>query len=210
MTWDPHLMPRALATCFATLVACALVPGAAGASVSLSSVSLTPSTTQAGGHPDVTIDTVFGLNPDTDDVKSVRVVLPQGLVGNPQAADACSEASFRADACPAGSKVGTTTASAVVTVPPGVDMPQDVPGDVYSLQPRGSEPARLGVVLRPQAVNLVSLPKIFLESAVTSDARLRNEVRRVPLLGTDWIVFNTYRSPFGSTARVTAACAIAS
>src|SRR2546423_1301705 len=135
-------MPRALAISLAALVACTVLPGSAAAAVSLPTVSLEPSTTQAGGHPDATVDTTFALNPDTDDVKSVRVVLPQGLVGDPKAADACSETDFRADACPAGSKIGTTTTSAIVTVVPGlVDVPQDVPGDVYSLQPQGGEVA---------------------------------------------------------------------
>src|SRR5205807_495802 len=88
MTWDPHLMPRAFATCFATVVVCALLPAAAGASVSLSSVSIQPTTTQAGGHPNVTIDTVFGLNPDTDDVKSVRVFLPKIFLESAVTSDA--------------------------------------------------------------------------------------------------------------------------
>jgi hypothetical protein len=115
----------------------------------------------------VTVDVAFGLNPSSDDVKAVAVVLPQGLVGDPNAADRCSLANFNADTCPASSKVGTTSASVTATVIPAVlEIPQDAPGDVYNLQPQGGEPARLGVVLRPRAVNAVDLPKVFLQSTV--------------------------------------------
>jgi hypothetical protein len=152
----------------ACLAACLLVvvaPAAASASAQLTNVKLTPSTTQAGGHPNVTVDLAFSLNPSTDDVKSVGVVLPQGLVGNPSAADRCSEAKFKADQCPDGSKVGTQTAEAEATVL-GVPMQQTVPGDVYNLTPHAGEPARLGVVLRPTGGS-----PVFLESAVTVGPR---------------------------------------
>jgi hypothetical protein len=38
--------------------------------VSVTSFSVTPSTTQAGGDPDLVVDTSLASNPDTDDVKS--------------------------------------------------------------------------------------------------------------------------------------------
>jgi hypothetical protein len=142
------------------LVTGLLGPGSAQAAVTIDSASIQPSTTQAGSHPSVTLDFKFSEAPDSDDLKSLEVVLPQGLVGNPHAADRCSSASFHADSCPAGSRIGTTTVSAVATIVPGVDIPQDSDGDVYNLQPQGNEPARLGVVVRPQA----PAPKVFLES----------------------------------------------
>src|SRR5690349_10505786 len=77
------------------------IPASASASVSITSFKVTPSTTQAGAHPDLTIDTGFSLDPTSDDVKSVGVLLPQGLVGDPNAADRCSAAMFAADTCPA-------------------------------------------------------------------------------------------------------------
>src|SRR5215218_891777 len=141
-----------------------VLPSPAAASVSVNSFKLTASTTQAGGHPDVTVDVAFGLNPSSDDVKALGVVLPQGLVGDPNAADRCSIANFTADRCPASSKVGTTSASVTATVVPVVlEVPQEAPGDVYNLQTQGGEPARLGVVLRPRALNAADLPKVFLQ-----------------------------------------------
>jgi hypothetical protein len=149
------------------VLCCLALPASASASVSITSFKVTPSTTQAGAHPDVTVDTAFDLNPTSDDVKSVGVVLPQGLVGDPNAADRCSAAAFAADNCPATSKVGTTTASVIATVAL-VEMPQDAPGDVYSLQPKSGEPARLGIVLRPAAAGAIPLGKVFLQSGVTT------------------------------------------
>jgi hypothetical protein len=144
------------------LLAVAL-PASASASVSVTSFKVTPSTTQAGAHPDLTVDTSFSLDPTSDDVKSVGVLLPQGLVGDPNAADRCSASAFAADNCPASTKVGTTTASVTATVVL-LEVPQTVTGDVYSLQTQGDEAARLGVVLRP---SLPGAEKVFLQSPVT-------------------------------------------
>ena len=104
---------RAVRLPLVCLTACLLAvaaPAAASASAQLTNVKLTPSTTQAGAHPDVTVDLAFSVS-SGDDVKSVAVVLPQGLVGDPSAADRCTEAKFKDDACPAGSQVGTQTAT---------------------------------------------------------------------------------------------------
>ena len=156
-------MRTPLAALAVLLAAAFFLPAAASASVSVTSFKVTPSTTQAGAHPDLTIDTSFALSPTSDDVKSVAVLLPQGLVGDPNAADRCSAAAFAADNCPATSRVGTTKASVTATIAL-VEVPQDVSGDVYNLQPQGGEAARLGVVLRP---SLPGAAKVFLQSPVT-------------------------------------------
>ncbi|HKP89353.1 MAG TPA: hypothetical protein VJT75_05205 [Thermoleophilaceae bacterium] len=147
--------------CSATLLALAALPGTAGAAVTVTDAKIQPSTTAAGAHPNLTIDLSFGQSPTTDDLRDVTVILPQGLVGNPKAADRCSQASFQADTCPAATKVGTTVVTAIPTVI--VDGPaQESPGDVYNLAPTGGEPGRLGVVVRP---TLPGASKIFLQSA---------------------------------------------
>ncbi len=141
-------------------------PGGAAAAVSISQADLKSSTTQAAAHPDVTIATSFGGLGDSssgDDVKSVRVVLPQGLLGDPSAAARCSAADFAADACADDTHVGTTSVSTTAKVLL-VDVPISADGDVYNLVPSGSEPARLGVVLRPLGG---LLGKIFLQAPVT-------------------------------------------
>jgi hypothetical protein len=165
--WNSLLVLRAPARpllAFLALAAASLVPATAQAAVSITSVQLQPSTTAAGAHPDLTIDTKFDENPQSDDVKSLGVVLPQGLIANPASADRCNQSDFGADSCPAGSKVGSAQVSEVVTVA-GVDMPMTASGDVYVLDPQGSEPARLGLVARSSGA--VPLPKVFLQSGVT-------------------------------------------
>lgn len=147
----------------AVLAALAALPASAQATITITDAKIQPSTTAAGAHPNLTVDLSFDESPATDDLKDLEVTLPQGLVGNPKAADRCSEANFHADSCPASTKVGTTTVTAVPTIV--VDLPpQDSAGDVYNLQPQGSEPARLGVVVRP---SFPGASKLFLESAAT-------------------------------------------
>lgn len=90
----------------------------------LQSVSATTSTTQAGAHPDVTID--FNLKtdpasePDTNGnrqpyarLRSVKVDLPPGLVGNPNAVPKCTVEQFASfntggEGCPQDTQVGIT------------------------------------------------------------------------------------------------------
>jgi hypothetical protein len=142
-------------------MAAATFPAAASAAVSVTSFSVAPSSTQAGGHPNLVVDTSLASNPNTDDIKSLNVVLPQGLVGDPRSAGRCSQSAFLGDACPADSKVGITTVTATV-----LGLPQDSAGDVYSLTPLGSEPARLGILVRPTLLGS-PLQKLFLQSPVT-------------------------------------------
>ncbi|HEV7460816.1 MAG TPA: hypothetical protein VGN78_09790 [Solirubrobacteraceae bacterium] len=130
--------------------------------MTVTNFSVTPSSTQAGGHPNLVVDTSLASNPDTDDIKSLNVILPQGLVGDPRSAGRCSQSSFGADACPADSKVGVSTVTATVL---GSSM--DSPGEVYSLAPLGAEPARLGIIVRPTLLGS-PLQKIFLQSPVTT------------------------------------------
>ena len=130
----------------------ALAPSAEAA-VSVTSFDVRPSTTRAGGHPDLAITTEFASSPSSDDVKDVTVRLAPGLVGNPLAAERCAGSAFAADACPAGSRVGSVSVTAQLIAP------LVSTGDVYDLRPSGSEPARLGIVLRPPL-----LPKIFLQA----------------------------------------------
>jgi hypothetical protein len=144
-------------------VALAVLPATAHATVTITDAKIQPSTAAAGAHPDLTVDLSFGESPATDDLKDLTVVLPQGLVGNPKAADRCSQSDFQADACPAASRVGTTTVTTAPTI--GIELPpQDSSGDVYNLVPQGGEPGRLGVIVRP---SFPGASKLFLQSGVT-------------------------------------------
>jgi hypothetical protein len=101
--------------------------------------SALPSTTQAGGHPDVEID--FGVpnrirladpNPcDCEDAKNSTVEFPAGFIGNPHAAPQCSMAEFATDSCPIDSQVGIVHVGVSDRV--GGDIPFD--SAVYNLVP---------------------------------------------------------------------------
>jgi hypothetical protein len=149
---------RSLWLAIAVATAALLAAAPAQASVTVSAFSAEPTTTQAGGHPDLTLTTDFAASPDTDDVRDVTVRLAPGLIGDPSGAGRCSQAQFEADACPADSKVGSTEVTAVAL------LELTSSGDVYNLEPAGSEPARLGIMVRP--VVIVPLEKLPLVAPV--------------------------------------------
>jgi hypothetical protein len=132
------------------IVACVIAllagVGSAQASVTITSFTTTPSTTLAGGHPDLTVQTSFSYSDSTDDLKSLQVYFPAGLLGNPSVVSQCSSAQLQSDTCPAGSKIGSVTVTATAI---GIPLPVTAPGDVYVVTPTGSEPARIGMVVRP-------------------------------------------------------------
>lgn len=119
----------------------------AAARVEVSGLAASFSSLQAGGSPDLQLTIDLASNPASDDPRDLVITLPQGLVANPLAAQRCPVADFKADACPAGAKVGSTTVRARVEALLGAEVTAN--GDVYNLVPGPGEPARLGVVVRP-------------------------------------------------------------
>lgn len=128
---------------------------AAVAEMSISDVDVTLSTTQAGGHPDLSIVTSFdGSNDDqiggtgptfplADSPMLYRIHLPAGLNGNPLAAPTCPLATFEADACPPETAVGTSAQGIHVWATRADAV---LPGVIYNLQTtRPNQAALLGV-----------------------------------------------------------------
>ena len=101
-----------------------------------------------------------------DDVKDSFVRLAPGLLGNPQNAAFCGPEPFAADACPAGSQVGSGHRAGHPVRPPSSPVPSRapdrVPGAVYNLPPSSDEPARLGLILPRPPRRLIG-EKVFLE-----------------------------------------------
>jgi hypothetical protein len=91
-----------------------LLSAPALANTPIESYSVLPSTTQAGGHPDVEIS--FGVknrilqasqNPcDCEDAKDTTIHFPAGFIGNPHATPQCSNAEFATNTCPIDSQIG--------------------------------------------------------------------------------------------------------
>ncbi len=72
--------------------------------------------TQAGAHPDVTVDFMLrstvnenGDSVPDESVKDLSVELPAGVVGNPQATPRCVHGAFMAGRCDRGAMVGVET-----------------------------------------------------------------------------------------------------
>jgi hypothetical protein len=140
--------------------------------VTLEEFTVTPASTQAGSHPDVTIFQRLSFSSASDDAKDTFVRLAPGLLGNPQNAALCSREQLRSSAgCPASARVGTVQVTATIhPLPPLLSLPGvQINGTVYNLRPVGDEPARLGLKLQPfelPAPLPQALPPVYLESPV--------------------------------------------
>ena len=152
---------RALLAACVLAVLATIAAAPAGAAVKVSAFHVTPASTAAGAHASVTIATSFdyGSTP-SDQVRDLAVTLPPGLLGNPTVTARCSQAAFASDGCPAATSVGTVS---VVAQLAGLPLETTSPGDAYSIEPTGSEPARLGIVTRPLPLGL---GKIFIQAPV--------------------------------------------
>jgi hypothetical protein len=107
--------------------------------------------TQAGSHPDYTVsfrfDTVShapGESEPDGSVKDIRIDLPHGLVGNPQATPQCSHRDFTLSLCPNATMVGTDT----LDYAPFPEVPVSPQlSAVYNLTPPKGTVARFGFQL---------------------------------------------------------------
>ena len=162
------------------------IPSSASAAVNVTAFSVTPSTTQAGGHPNLTISTSFAASPASDDTKDLIVKFPAGLVGNPNAVPKCSTGQFAADTCPGNTAVGSVAVTAEASLPP-LNPVVTSPGTVYNLPPVGDEPARLGIKIRPaplgpvtfEPIGLVSVAKLGPETGYALETTIPNQPRTV-------------------------------
>lgn len=163
-TSSVHRRARRLALIAGPLAALALA-APAHADLGISAFSVTPASTQAGGHPNVEIDTTF--SGASDNVRNLTIHLPPGLVGNPNAATKCSQADFASQSCLASSQVGSVQVD-TTAFPLGVatDL-NNVPGKVYDVQPSAGEPARLGVIVTPPVVGGLVVDNIVLPVSVS-------------------------------------------
>jgi hypothetical protein len=205
--------PMPLRAGILTLACLLLVAAPARAAFDVTAFEVTPSSTAAGAHADVTIATSFTpYAADTQQPRNVTFHLPPGLAGDPFATPRCAEADYRADACPPATKVGTVAAHATAVVPVLGPQAQDVAGDLYNLAPAGAEPARLGAVLRPEFLG-TPLEKLFIPTVINaraSDGGLDSVVTdlptelQVPVFGTAQIytermAFTLQGRPAGGT-----------
>jgi hypothetical protein len=126
------LLGLAASTLFLGLGApAAAVPG-------VSRFSVTPSTTQAGGHPNLNM--VISFDPPSSDVRQIALHLPPGLTANGRAAPVCPRGRLLADLCDLRTKVGSVRLAGEA-----LGFEAEAARNIYNLAPVGQERLRLGV-----------------------------------------------------------------
>lgn len=161
------------------------------------SYSVTQSSLQAGGHPDLVVAFAFNLQgtpPDElpdENAKTIEVRLPAGVVGNPQAVAACSAAFLSTSGfCPDATQVGvlTYTLGGIPFTPTfvGVHTP------VYNMVPEGDHPAELAFV--NYVGGLVKVP-ILTNVGPAADYRVTSTV---PQISTNLKVFEASLALWGN------------
>jgi hypothetical protein len=111
-----------------------------------------PSSTQAGGHPDVQMHIYFGNHtscPDCSDVRDFIQQLPTGFTGSPAGLPQCSLAQFATKECPSDTQIGVYGLLGFVTPPYSPDgeyEPIGLYSPLYNLPPHPGEAANIGFV----------------------------------------------------------------
>jgi hypothetical protein len=96
-------------TLFALLLAGLMVAASASATEGIQSFSVSPSTAQAGGHPDIDVSLSLETPGEPEAAQDVIVNTTQGLFGNPNAITRCSSSDFALNQCASSSQAGLIT-----------------------------------------------------------------------------------------------------
>jgi hypothetical protein len=163
---------RGLHVSVAAVLLSGVIPGTAQAALGISGFSVTPSTTQAGGHPNLSVS--FSLTEPSNDVKDVVLHLPAGLGTNSRAIPFCTHRRLVRNLCLPKSKAGSLV---VTVVAYGIELP--VGRDIFNVRPLAAEPLRLGVPI----LGTFSRPGIAAELPVATrpaDGGLDLAVRGLP------------------------------
>jgi hypothetical protein len=95
------------------LAACGLVLAAAAepaaATEPITSFGVSTSTSQAGGHPDLSASVTLAEPGEPEAAENVEINFPEGVFGNPNAVPTCTVSDFALSQCPLASQVGTVT-----------------------------------------------------------------------------------------------------
>ena len=104
-----------LATVLVAATASLAISARSAGAIEIRTFDITPTTAQAGAHPDLKIS-YYGesrTDPRTElpcqcnDPKNIDLSFPTGFIGNPHATPQCKAADFAREVCPADSQVGT-------------------------------------------------------------------------------------------------------
>jgi hypothetical protein len=165
------MKPRKTLVVLLGLVAAWLLvaPGAASAaSFGIEDFTAATTTSQAGGHPDLTTTVTLpsepgkfpGISRVVDNTRSITVELPPGFVGDPSALPECTEIQFALRECPIASQVGFANTKLIGNSGEGPIFGYGT--GLYNLQPRNADTvAELGFT--------VIAVQVFLQVKVRSD-----------------------------------------
>ncbi|HEY7256949.1 MAG TPA: hypothetical protein VH476_09740 [Solirubrobacterales bacterium] len=110
----------------------------AQASEGIESFTTTTSTTDAGGHPDLSTSFMLEDPGAPEAVKNVIFNAPEGIFGNPYAITHCASSDFASDKCPPNSQSGLITVYAAYEGDPHYLLGT---APIFSLEPKGAETA---------------------------------------------------------------------
>jgi hypothetical protein len=138
-----------------------------------------PSTTQAGAHPDLTVDFIVGTRQEEprlecgcNQIKNAMVETPTGFIGNPHAVPECTASQFALDECSADSQVGI--ALPYIAIGDGCCFEQNI-APIYNLTP---QPGQAGLLAWKAPI--AGFPIYIVISARTnSDYGLNAEVKGI-------------------------------
>ena len=156
----------------------------AQASEGIESFSTTTSTTQAGGHPD--LSTSFALqNPGTPEAaQTVTFNAPEGVFGNPYAITHCTSSDFALDQCPSNSQAGLITIRASYEGDPN-HLFGTAP--IFDLEPSGNQTALFAFIVPGLNIPIEIPVAVRTESDYGLRFTVSNITEKIPLAGANLI-----------------------
>jgi hypothetical protein len=186
-----------------------LGPGQAHAASPIYGFSVTPSTSQAGGHPNINTLIWVGnrfsqhIAPpscDCQDVKEMNFEMPAGVIGNAHATPQCDTADFAVQLCAPESQVGYLTLSINEEVPTGASLGGRIA--VFNLSPHPGEAGLLGfhVPLLDFPIYISINPRT--ESDFGLDVSVEGITHLLPLAWVNMTLFGVPASPANNPYRL--------
>jgi hypothetical protein len=169
-----------------TLLVAAALAATAQAKEEISTFSTSSSSSQAGGHPD--LSTSFTLeNPGAPEAaRNVTFRAPEGIFGNPNAITECPPAAFALDQCPPNSQAG------VITVYGSYEGNPDYlfgTAPLFILEPVGEETALLAFVVPTLDIPIDIPVTVRTESDYGLTFTVTNITQLTPLAGADLTIW---------------------
>jgi hypothetical protein len=199
-------MTRTHRVCAALAGACAAVlavlvlaaPAHADWGIKPGTLEVDVSTNQAGGHPDVTTRFELETEPDASPIgvrpvenpKDIRVELPPGLVGNPEAYPKCRPSAF--PECPTDTQVGVAKLWTALFA--------EIHAPIFNMEPAQGKVAQFAFS--------ALLPVVQISADLRSDGdygltmEIPNTPTIAPLLATELKFWGTPASPANDTERM--------